>query len=78
MKTLPILLISLIAATWIGAIAVLSVQNFTPVALNLLAFQSVEIPVGLVLAFSVGIGMIGMAIVQLLLTSSPQRPYEDD
>lgn len=78
MKTLPILLISLIAATWIGAIAVLSVQNFTPIALNLLAFQSVEIPLGLVLAFSVGIGMIGMAIVQLLLTSSPQRPYEDD
>jgi uncharacterized integral membrane protein len=78
MKTLPILFISLIAAAWIGAIAILAIQNFTPVTLNLLAFQSVEIPVGLVIAFSVGIGMVGMAIAQLLLTSSSQRPYEDD
>jgi len=78
MKTLPILLISLIIATWVGAIAILSVQNFTPVVLNLLAFQSVEIPVGLVLAFSVGIGMIGMAIAQLLIASPFQQPNEDD
>ncbi|PZV11245.1 MAG: DUF1049 domain-containing protein [Leptolyngbya sp.] len=78
MKTLPIILISLIVAIWVSAIAVLSVQNFTPVALNLLAFQSIEIPLGLVLAFSVGIGMVGMAIAQLLLTSYFQRPYEDD
>ncbi|MEX0270949.1 lipopolysaccharide assembly protein LapA domain-containing protein [Leptolyngbyaceae cyanobacterium UHCC 1019] len=78
MKMLPIVLISLIAATWVGAIAILSVQNFTPVKLSLLAFQSVEIPLGLVLAFSVGIGMVGMAIVQLMLTSSLQRPYEED
>ncbi len=78
MKTLPILLISLIVATWVGAIAILSVQNFTPVALNLLAFRSIEIPVGLVLAFSVGIGMVGMAIAQLLITSPFQQPNEDD
>ncbi len=78
MKTLPILLISLVMATWVGAIAILSVQNFTPVTLNLLAFQSVEIPVGLVLAFSVGIGMVGMAIAQLLITTSFQPPYEED
>lgn len=78
MKTLPILLISLVVATWVGAIAILSVQNFTPVTLNLLAFQSVEIPVGLVLAFSVGIGMVGMAIAQLLINPSFQQPYEED
>lgn len=78
MKTLPILLISLIVATWVGAIAILSVQNFTPVALNFLAFRSIEIPVGLVLAFSVGIGMVGMAIAQLLITSPFQQPNEDD
>lgn len=78
MKTLPILLISLIAAMWVGAIAILSVQNFTPVTLSLLAFQSVEIPLGLVLAFSVGVGMVGMAIIQLVLASSLQRPYEED
>ena len=78
MKMLPILLISLIAAMGVGAIAILSVQNFTPVTLSLFAFQSVEIPLGLVLAFSVGIGLVGMAIVQLMLTSSFQRPSEED
>jgi uncharacterized integral membrane protein len=78
MKTLPILLISIIVAMWVGAIAILSVQNFTPVALNLLTFQSVEIPLGLVVAFSVGIGMVGMAIAQLLLTASAQTSAEDD
>ncbi|MBM0740538.1 DUF1049 domain-containing protein [Phormidium sp. CLA17] len=77
MKTLPILLIALIVAMWIGAIAILSVQNFTSVPLNLLTFRSIEIPLGLVLAFSVGIGVVGMAIVQLLLTSS-QSPSKDD
>ncbi len=78
MKTLPVLLISLIVATWVGAIAILSVQNFTPVALNLLMFQSIEIPVGLVLAFGVGVGMVGMTIVQLLITSSFQQPDGED
>lgn len=78
MKTLPILLISLVVATWVGAIAVLSVQNFTPVALNLLTFRSIEIPLGLVLAFSVGVGMVGMAIVQLLITSPFRQPDKED
>jgi uncharacterized integral membrane protein len=69
MKALINLLLSLILAAWIGAIAILSVQNFTPVSLKFLAFQSFEIPVGLVLAFSVGLGLMGTAIVQPLLRS---------
>ncbi|CEJ44680.1 LapA family protein [Umezakia ovalisporum] len=66
MKTLIPILISLIVAIWLAAIAIISVQNATPVSLKFLTFQSIQIPVGLVLAFSVGVGLIGMAILQPL------------
>ncbi len=55
------LLISLIFAAWVVTIAVLSVQNATPVALTFLFFKSIEIPVGVVLAVSAGAGMAGTA-----------------
>lgn len=55
-------LTSLIVAFWIGAIALLSVQNARPVSLQFLGFQSVAMPLGLLLAFSVILGMLGMAI----------------
>jgi uncharacterized integral membrane protein len=66
MKTLANLLTSLIVASWVVAIAILSVQNATPVSLKFLTFQSIQLPVGLVLAFSAGVGIIGMALVQPL------------
>ncbi|UBF27529.1 LapA family protein [Kovacikia minuta CCNUW1] len=67
MKTLATFLTSLIVAGWIGAIAVLSVQNFTPITIKFLRFESFQIPIGLVLAFSVGLGVVGAAIVPSLL-----------
>ncbi|WP_414566238.1 MULTISPECIES: LapA family protein [unclassified Anabaena] len=66
MKTLTPILISLVAAIWVVAIAIISVQNATLVSLKFLTFQSIQIPVGLVLAFSAGIGLIGMALLQPL------------
>jgi len=67
MKSIGIVLTSLIVTFWVVAIAILSVQNATPVSLKFLAFQSVQIPVGLVLAFSVGLGIIATALLQPLL-----------
>ena len=67
MKTFANLLSSLIVAGWLGAIALLSIQNIKPVSLKFLYFESIELPVGLVLAFSVGLGIIGGAIVPPLL-----------
>jgi len=79
MKTLAILLTSLLLSAWIGAIAILAIQNFTPVSLRFLGFQSIEIPVGLVLAFSVGVGILGTAIAQPILgLSSFQGEDEED
>lgn len=73
MKTLANLLTSLVLACWVIAIAVLSVQNATPVSLKFLTFQSIQLPVGLVLAFSVGLGIIGMALSQPLWSLAGSR-----
>jgi uncharacterized integral membrane protein len=81
MKTITNLLTSLILAGWIGAIAILSIQNITPVSLKFLVFQTIQIPVGIVLAFSVGIGAIAGAIVPVvwqLAEGQRQRYYEEE
>ena len=66
MRILIPIAISLVMATWVMAIAIVSVQNATPVSLKFLMFQSIQIPVGLLLAFSMGVGLIGMALLQPL------------
>ncbi|MGV0105423.1 LapA family protein [Nostoc sp. DSM 114167] len=66
MKTLAPFFTSLVVAVWVIAIAIISVQNATPVSLKFLTFQSIQIPMGLVLAFSAGVGLIGMALLQPL------------
>lgn len=73
-------LTSLILAIWVGAIAILSVQNFTSVTLKFLSFQSIEIPVGLVLAFSAGAGMLGGAILSTIwqASGSPQQQLQSE
>jgi uncharacterized integral membrane protein len=82
MKTLAPFLTSLVVAVWVIAIAIISVQNATPVSLKFLTFQSIQIPMGLVMAFSAGLGLIGMALLQPLwgLADFSQRNsrLEDD
>jgi uncharacterized integral membrane protein len=80
MKTIANFLTSLILAGWIGAIAILSIQNFTPVSVKFLAFESIQLPIGIVLAFSAGIGLIGGALVPALwqLAGQQQVQYEDE
>ncbi len=70
MKILASVLTSLIVAIWVVAISILSVQNYTPVSLKFLTFQSIQIPIGIVLAFSAGAGVIGMAFLQPLWSLS--------
>jgi uncharacterized integral membrane protein len=71
MRPFAVLLTALIVAAWTGAIAILSVQNFALVSLRLFTWESVQIPVGLVLAFAAGVGMVVTAVVQLLPTIRP-------
>ncbi|HEY9615875.1 MAG TPA: lipopolysaccharide assembly protein LapA domain-containing protein [Microcoleaceae cyanobacterium] len=78
MKTLPSFLAAVLIAVWIGVIAIVSVQNFTAVSFKFLQFQSIQMPFGLVLAFSVGLGAISTALIQLLSSSSRSRDFEED
>jgi uncharacterized integral membrane protein len=78
MKTLAVFLTTCIIAAWIAAIAILSVQNFTPVTFQFFTFQSIQIPVGIVLAFAVGLGAVGMALLQLVLGIGSGGRYEEE
>ncbi len=66
MKSFVHLVIAVIIAVWVMVIALISVQNATPVSLRFLGLQSIQIPFGLVLAFVVAGGLLGMAILQPL------------
>lgn len=73
------LLFSLLLTAWIVAIAILAIQNATPVSLTFLTLQSIQLPVGVVLAFSVVLGLLGTAVLQLFwgLTASSADTVED-
>lgn len=58
MKFIANLISSLIMAGSIGAIAIFSIQNIQPVALQFFSLRSIELPVGVLLAFCLGAGMI--------------------
>ncbi len=79
-KLVTNLLTSLIFAVWIGAIAIVSIQNITPVSLKFLSARSIELPIGLVLAFSVGVGAIAAALVPVLWRFAGQPParYQEE
>jgi hypothetical protein len=51
-------------------IAVFAVQNITPVSLRLFVFESIQLPIGILLAFCIGFGLILGAFLPLLW----QRP----
>jgi putative membrane protein len=73
MKTFAHLLMMLIVASWIGAIALFSIQNVTTVSLQFLGFTSISLPIGLLLTFSAGGGMILGAVLPLFLSSGKRN-----
>ncbi|MGL5136113.1 MAG: lipopolysaccharide assembly protein LapA domain-containing protein [Planktothrix sp.] len=76
MPNAPAIVTSFILAFWMSAIAILAIQNATPISLRFLFLESVQLPVGVLLAFSVSLGLLSAAlfkpIAQLGLT--PQNP----
>jgi uncharacterized integral membrane protein len=76
MKTIPLLTISFLLAILVSAIGIISVQNATLVSLNFTFFQSIQIPVGVVLAMSLSAGLIGGAILQPLMISDSKPVTE--
>ena len=77
MRSFATLITASIVALWIGVIALIAVQNAAPISLRLLTFQTIEIPFGLVIAFSVMIGVLGTAIAQPLLGLLPHQTEDE-
>lgn len=67
MPNAPAIVTSFIVAFWVCAIAIIAIQNATPVSLTFLFFQSISIPIGLIIAFSVAIGLIVAALFKPVL-----------
>lgn len=82
MKIVPQLLTAAIVTLLTVGIAIFSVQNATPVSLKFLIFESVQIPVGIVLGLSVGVGILVGAISPPLSSmtprSTPRPEYTDE
>lgn len=67
-------LVVLLPAVWVVAIAIIAVQNATPVSLQFLNFRSIEMPFGVVLAFCAAGGMgVAAGGVALLSSSRAKR-----
>ncbi|WP_299413271.1 LapA family protein [Acaryochloris sp. IP29b_bin.148] len=67
------LLLSLLFSLGIAIAAILSVQNATAVSVHFLAWRSVPIPVGIVLGFATGVGVLGGAITAPLWSKQLSR-----
>ena len=67
------LVFAVVPALWVVAIAIIAVQNATPVSLRLITLQSIEIPFGVLLAFCAAAGMLATALVLLVLGGNPLR-----
>ncbi|MBD2304071.1 LapA family protein [Chroococcidiopsis sp. FACHB-1243] len=80
MKSLASLLTSSVVAVWIVAISLLSMQNADPIRLKFLRYQTIQLPVGFVLAVSAGVGVVATALMQPLwgIEGTPARSIEED
>ncbi len=78
MKTIANLIAALIVATWVIAIAILSLKNVTPISLKFFTFTSIQIPFFLAIAFSVGAGIVLMALIQPLWSLAGGKKNIDD
>ena len=73
MKSFARLLNSLILAISVVAIAIFSIQNIQDVSLKFLTFESITVPVGVLLAFFGGVGMVLGWLIPLLFSRRRTR-----
>lgn len=73
MKALAGLLNALLLGTWITAIAIFSIQNIQNVSVKFLIFESITVPVGVLLAFCSSLGVILGWLLFLLFSRTRTR-----
>ncbi|NEO52519.1 MAG: DUF1049 domain-containing protein [Okeania sp. SIO3B5] len=78
-KFISPILSSIILALWVSGIAIFSVQNSASISLKFLAFQSIQMPIGVILAFSVSVGVIISSILlpPLFVIGNTKEHQED-
>jgi len=69
-KQVALLVLCAIAIAIAGASALLAIQNATPVTLSLFGYESIQLPLGLML---VGCGGLGAIVAALLLSLGGRR-----
>ncbi|MFM6190548.1 MAG: DUF1049 domain-containing protein [Planktothrix sp.] len=74
MLNAPAIITSFIVAFWISAIAILAVQNATPISLKFLFLESIQLPIGVILAFSVVVGLLGAALFKPIAQGINHNP----
>lgn len=67
-------IITLIIGFWLIFIAVFSIQNITLVSLQFLSFQSIQIPVGVLLSFFLAGGFLLGGITPLFFSKKKTQP----
>lgn len=73
MKFIANFVSALIMAGLIGAIAVFSIQNIQPVSLQFFSLRSIQLPVGVLLAFCLGIGIILGSLIWASFSNNKKR-----
>jgi uncharacterized integral membrane protein len=66
-------------AVWMGIVAVFSIQNIEAISLKFFTFETIRLPVGVLLSFCLALGLILGAIAPLLLPpsqSAKRRRYD--
>jgi len=73
MKRFAIVTAFFIIAVIIAFVAILSIQNYTLIALKFLWFRSIEIPLGILMAFSLAVGLLLGAIIPFVKLNDRER-----
>lgn len=73
MKTSRQLIISLIIGFWLTLTAVFSIQNIEKISLKFLVWESISLPIGVLLSMVTACGFILGAIVPFLFTNNNQQ-----
>ena len=73
MKSFTSLLSSLILAISFVAIAIFSIQNIQDASIKFITFESITVPVGVLLAFCYALGMVLGALIPILFTRRKTR-----
>lgn len=66
MKIFSNFMSSLIIAVWVTGIAVFAIQNVRAISLKFLVWQSIQFPIGVLLAFCASVGFIGGSLLPIL------------